>query len=37
MSKDDLIDMQGTVVAVHSGGLYPNERDPRPFVAALTR
>ena len=22
MSKDDLIDMQGTVVAVHSGGLY---------------
>lgn len=22
LSKDDLIDMQGTVVAVHSGGLY---------------
>ena len=22
MSKDDLIDVQGTVVAVHSGGLY---------------
>jgi translation initiation factor IF-1 len=22
VSKDDLIDMQGTVVAVHSGGLY---------------
>ena len=22
MSKDDLIDMQGTVIAVHSGGLY---------------
>ncbi len=22
MSKDDLIDIQGTVVAVHSGGLY---------------
>ena len=22
MSKDDLIDVQGTVIAVHSGGLY---------------
>ena len=22
MSKDDLIDMQGTVVAIHSGGLF---------------
>lgn len=27
MSKEDLIDVQGTVVAVHSGGLYRVECD----------
>ena len=27
LAKDDLIEVQGTVVAVHSGGLYRVQRD----------
>jgi translation initiation factor IF-1 len=34
LSKDDLIDMQGTVVAVHSGGLYRVECDAGHEVLA---
>ena len=34
MSKDDLIDMQGTVVAVHSGGLYRVQCDAGHEVLA---
>lgn len=34
MSKDDLIDMQGTVVAVHSGGLYRVQVDAGHEVLA---
>ena len=34
MAKDDLIDVQGTVVAVHSGGLYRVECDPGHEVLA---
>ena len=34
MSKDDLIDMQGTVVAVHSGGLYRVQIDTGHEVLA---
>ena len=33
LSKDDLIDMQGTVVAVHSGGLYRVQVRRRPRSA----
>ena len=34
LSKDDLIDMQGTVVAVHSGGLYRVQCDAGHEVLA---
>ena len=34
MSKDDLIDVQGTVVAVHSGGLYRVQCDQGHEVLA---
>ena len=34
MAKDDLIDVQGTVVAVHSGGLSRVECDPGHEVLA---
>jgi len=34
VSKDDLIDMQGTVVAVHSGGLYRVQCDAGHEVLA---
>ena len=34
LSKDDLIDMQGTVVAVHSGGLYRVQVDAGHEVLA---
>ena len=34
MSKDDLIDVQGTVVAVHSGGLYRVQCDSGQEVLA---
>src|SRR5258708_25773360 len=34
LSKDDLIDMQGTVVAVHSGGLYRGQCDAGHEVLA---
>ena len=34
MSKDDLIDIQGTVVAVHSGGLYRVQSDAGHEVLA---
>ena len=34
MSKDDLIDIQGTVVAVHSGGLYRVQCDAGHEVLA---
>lgn len=34
LSKDDLIDMQGTVVAVHSGGLYRVQCDSGHEVLA---
>ena len=34
LSKDDLIDVQGTVVAVHSGGLYRVQTDPGHEVLA---
>jgi translation initiation factor IF-1 len=34
LSKDDLIDMQGTVVAVHSGGLYRVETESGHEVLA---
>lgn len=34
MSKDDLIDVQGTVTAVHSGGLYRVEVDSGMEVLA---
>src|SRR5207249_11420291 len=34
LSKDDLIDMQGTVVAVHSGGLYRVQCDAGHEVRA---
>ena len=34
MSKDDLIDMQGTVFAVHSGGLYRVQVDAGHEVLA---
>ena len=34
MSKDDLIDVQGTVTAVHSGGLYRVQADPGHEVLA---
>ncbi len=34
MSKDDLIDVQGTIVAVHSGGLYRVQCDPGHEVLA---
>ena len=34
MSKDDLIDVQGTVTAVHSGGLYRVQCDPGHEVLA---
>ena len=34
LSKDDLIDMQGTVVAVHSGGLYRVQCDAGNEVLA---
>jgi len=36
LSKDDLIDMQGTVVAVHSGGLYRVQCDAGHEVLAQT-
>ena len=35
LSKDDLIDMQGTVVAVHSGGLYRVQCDAGHEVLSL--
>jgi translation initiation factor IF-1 len=34
LSKDDLIDVQGTVVAVHSGGLYRVQCDQGHEVLA---
>lgn len=34
LSKDDLIDVQGTVVAVHSGGLYRVQCDSGQEVLA---
>ena len=34
LSKDDLIDVQGTVVAVHSGGLYRVQVDSGHEVLA---
>ena len=34
MSKDDLIDVQGTVVAVHSGGVYRVQVDAGHEVLA---
>jgi translation initiation factor IF-1 len=34
LSKDDLIDIQGTVVAVHSGGLYRVQSDAGHEVLA---
>ena len=34
LSKDDLIDMQGTVVAIHSGGLYRVQCDAGHEVLA---
>jgi len=34
LSKDDLIDVQGTVVAVHSGGLYRVQSDAGHEVLA---
>ena len=34
MSKDDLIDVQGTVTAVHSGGLYRVQCDSGQEVLA---
>ena len=34
MAKDDLIDVQGIVVAVHSGGLYRVQCDPGHEVLA---
>jgi translation initiation factor IF-1 len=34
LSKDDLIDVQGTVVAVHSGGLYRVQCDAGQEVLA---
>ncbi len=34
MAKDDLIDVQGTVTAVHSGGLYRIQCDPGHEVLA---
>ena len=34
MSKDDLIDVQGMVTAVHSGGIYRVECDPGHEVLA---
>ena len=34
MSKDDLIDVQGTVIAVHSGGLYRVQCDSGQEVLA---
>lgn len=34
LSKDDLIDMQGTVIAVHSGGLYRVQCDAGHEVLA---
>ena len=34
LSKDDLIDMQGTIVAVHSGGLYRVQCDAGHEVLA---
>ena len=34
LSKDDLIDVQGTVVAVHSGGLYRVQCDAGHEVLA---
>ena len=34
MSKDDLIDIQGKVTAVHSGGLYQVQCDPDHEVLA---
>ena len=37
MSKDDLIDMQGTVVAVHSGGLYRVQCDAGHEVLHVQR
>ena len=34
LAKDDLIDVQGTVTAVHSGGLYRVQCDPGHEVLA---
>ena len=34
MAKDDLIDVQGTVTAVHSGGLYRVQSDPGHEILA---
>ena len=34
LAKDDLIDVQGTVTAVHSGGLYRIQCDPGHEVLA---
>lgn len=34
LSKDDLIDVQGTVIAVHSGGLYRVQCDSGQEVLA---
>jgi translation initiation factor IF-1 len=34
LSKDDLIDMQGTVVAIHGGGLYRVQCDAGQDVLA---
>jgi translation initiation factor IF-1 len=34
LSKDDLIDVQGTVVAVHSGGIYRVQADSGQEVLA---